>query len=107
MPLLIRTVYAEWLKNEGVDVKVSVHHAALDPFRGYANAIRAELPDAVAALEPFHVVRLGSNTLDEVRRRVPQETLGPARVDGRPAVSDPTDADDRARTSDIETDPLC
>jgi hypothetical protein len=49
----------------------------LDPFRGYANTIRDELPDAVAVLDAFHVVKLGSTALDEVRRRVQQETLGP------------------------------
>ncbi|TCN39312.1 transposase [Kribbella orskensis] len=70
------TVYADWLKNEGLEVTVSVEHAALDPFRGYANAIRDELPDAVAVLDAFHVVKLGSTAIDDVRRRVQQETLG-------------------------------
>src|SRR5215218_1203879 len=51
-------------------------HAALDPFRGYGNAIRDELPDAVAVLNAFHVVRLGTQVVDEVRRRVQQETVG-------------------------------
>ena len=44
-------VYADWLTEHGVDVKVTAEHAALDPFRGYANAIRDELPDAVAVLD--------------------------------------------------------
>jgi transposase len=69
-------VYADWLKEQGVEVTVTVEHAALDPFRGYANAIRDELPDAVAVLDAFHVVKLGSTVLDEVRRRVQQDTLG-------------------------------
>ena len=34
-------------------------HRHLDPFRGYANAIRDELDDAIAVLDAFHVVRLG------------------------------------------------
>lgn len=55
-------------------MKVTVEHAALDPFRGYANAIRDELPDAVAVLDAFHVVKLASNAPDEVRRRVQQTT---------------------------------
>jgi transposase len=58
-----------------VDVTISVEHAALDPFRGYANAIRDELPDAVAVLDAFHVVKLAGQVLDEVRRWVQQETL--------------------------------
>src|SRR5215208_6632419 len=68
-------VYADWLTEHGVDVKVTVEHAALDPFRGYANAIRDELPDAVAVLDAFHVVKLTGQALDEVRRRVQQQTL--------------------------------
>jgi transposase len=52
-----------------------VEQAALDPFRGYANAIHDELPDAVAVLDAFHVVRLGTQVVDEVRRRVQQDTL--------------------------------
>jgi transposase len=63
------------LKEEGLEVTVTVEHAALDPFRGYANAIRDELPDAVAVLDAFHVVKVGSTALDEVRRRVQQQTL--------------------------------
>lgn len=71
-------VYADWLLDqgvEGVDVKVTIEHAALDPFRGYANAIRDELPDAVAVLDAFHVVKLVGSALDDVRRRVQQATL--------------------------------
>jgi transposase len=68
-------VYADWLEGQGVEVTVTVEHAALDPFRGYANAIRDELPDATAVLDAFHVVKLAGNALDEVRRRVQQETL--------------------------------
>jgi transposase len=40
------------------------------------NAIRDGLPDAVAVLDAFHVVRLGTQVVDEVRRRVQQDTLG-------------------------------
>jgi transposase len=50
--------------------------AALDPFRGYANAIRDERPDAIRVLDAFPVVKLGSAMVGEVRRRVQQDTLG-------------------------------
>ncbi len=69
-------VYADWLVAQGVDVTLSIEHAALDPFRGYANAIRDELPEATAVLDAFHVVKLAGNALDEIRRRVQQATLG-------------------------------
>jgi len=69
-------VYAAWLKNRPTPFVAGVEQAALDPFRGYANAIRDELPDAVAVLDAFHVVRLGTQVVDEVRRRVQQHTVG-------------------------------
>jgi len=50
--------------------------AALDPFRGYATASCTSLPSATRVLDAFHVVRRGLDALDEVRRRVQQDTLG-------------------------------
>lgn len=70
------TAYAGWLKAQAEVFVAGIEHAALDPFRGYANAIRDELPDAVAVLDAFHVVKLGTQVVDEVRRRVQQEQLG-------------------------------
>lgn len=70
------TAYAGWLGQQRAEFINAVEHAALDPFRGYANAIRDELPDAVAVLDAFHVVRLGTQVLDEVRRRVQLDTVG-------------------------------
>ncbi|MFF2243293.1 transposase [Arthrobacter sp. NPDC058130] len=64
--------YADWLKHR---FTTCIKTAALDPFRGYANAIRDELPEATVQ-EAFHVVKLGSAMVDEVRRRVQQDTLG-------------------------------
>jgi len=70
------TVYAAWLREQAAEFVAGIEHAALDPFRGYANAIRDELPDAVAVLDAFHVVKLGTQVVDEVRRRVQQDTTG-------------------------------
>lgn len=70
------TVYKAWLDTQPDGFVDGVETAALDPFRGYANAIRDGLPDAVAVLDAFHVVRLGTQVVDEVRRRVQQDTLG-------------------------------
>ena len=68
--------YADWLKDRGAGFTAGIKTAALDPFRGYANAIRDELPEAITVLDAFHVVKLGSAMVDEVRRRVQQETRG-------------------------------
>jgi len=70
------TVYRTWLEEQTDAFRAGVRRAALDPFRGYANALRDALPDATPVLDPFHVVKLGSQMLDEVRRRVQQDTLG-------------------------------
>src|SRR5215210_3731702 len=70
------SVYKAWLKAQPDGFIDGVEQAALDPFRGYANAIHDGLPDAVAVLDAFHVVRLGTQIVDEVRRRVQQDALG-------------------------------
>ena len=69
-------VYATWLQQRGDAFRRRVKVAALDPFAGYKNAIDDELEDAVAVLDAFHVVKLGTAAVDEVRRRVQQATLG-------------------------------
>ncbi|MGY6556763.1 MAG: transposase [Schaalia turicensis] len=44
------------------------------PFHGYMNAIDDQLEDTVAVLDAFHVVKLGTAAVDEVRRRIQQKT---------------------------------
>ena len=67
--------YARWLDARTAGFRANIKHAALDPFRGYANALRDSLSDAVQVLDAFHVVKLGTQVVDEVRRRVQQEQL--------------------------------
>ena len=45
-------------------------------FSGFKTAATEELPDAVTVMDPFHVVRLAGNALDECRRRVQLATQG-------------------------------
>ena len=68
--------YRGWLDARDEAFRAGVRQAALDPFRGYANALRDSLSDAVQVLDAFHVVKLGTQVVDEVRRRVQQEQLG-------------------------------
>ncbi len=68
--------YADWLKEQGPGFTSGIKVATLDPFRGYANAIRDELPEAITVVDAFHIVKLGTAMVDEVRRRVQQATLG-------------------------------
>jgi transposase len=69
------TVLAEWLADRNGAWRAAVTTASLDPFR-YATALTAQLPDAVRVLDPFHVVKLGLACVDDVRRRVQQDTTG-------------------------------
>ena len=68
--------YADWLEDRGAGFRKGVKVAALDPFQGYKTAIDDKLEDAVAVLDAFHIVKLGTHAVDECRRRVQQETLG-------------------------------
>ncbi len=70
------TVLAQWISAQPADWRDGISVAALDPFRGYATALRTSLPDAVRVLDAFHVIRLGFAAVDDVRRRVQQESTG-------------------------------
>jgi transposase len=48
----------------------------MDGFTGFKAAAAEELPEAVAVMDPFHVVRLAGDALDECRRRVQQAIHG-------------------------------
>ena len=67
--------YADWLQQRGGAFRNQVQIATLDPFAGYKKALDDELDDATAVLDAFHVVKLGTQAVDEVRRRVQQNTL--------------------------------
>ena len=58
----------EWLEN--------VRWAVLDLSGPYRAAFDTAIPDAAQVADPFHVVRLANTALDEVRRRVQNQTLG-------------------------------
>jgi transposase len=69
-------VLAGWLADRDPAWRARVVTASLDPFRGYASALAAQLPAAVRVLDPFHVVKLGLSCVDDIRRRVQQEQTG-------------------------------
>jgi transposase len=70
------TVLSQWISAQPLPWRAAVTVAALDPFRGYATALRTSLPHATRVLDAFHVTRLGFAAVDDVRRRVQQEDLG-------------------------------
>lgn len=68
--------YRSWLRERGEAFKAGVEIATLDPFHGYKNAIDDQLQDARSVLDAFHVVKLATQVVDDVRRRVQQDTTG-------------------------------
>ena len=58
----------------------------MDGFTGFKTAAAEEVPDAVAVMDPFHVVRLAGDALDLCRRRVQQDTCGHRGRNDRPAL---------------------
>ncbi|MCH8614414.1 ISL3 family transposase (plasmid) [Arsenicicoccus dermatophilus] len=70
------TVYGDWLTQRGDAFRAGVEVATLDPFHGYKNATSEHLADATAVVDAFHVVKLATSCVDDVRRRVQQATLG-------------------------------
>jgi transposase len=65
-----------WLAARSPDWLAQVGRVALDPWRGYANALVAPLGHATVVVDHFHAIRLANAVVDQVRRRVQQATLG-------------------------------
>jgi transposase len=70
-----KQVFKQWLANRPKAWQVGVEVVAMDGFTGFKTAAE-ELPNAVAVMDPFHVVRLAGDALDRCRRRVQQEQHG-------------------------------
>jgi transposase len=65
-----------WMNQRETEWREGIEVAALDPYRGYASALRAALPHALRVLDAFHVTRLGFGAVDDVRRRIQRELSG-------------------------------
>lgn len=66
----------DWLSTRPADWLAGVATVAIDPHRGYANGVRVHLGHARLVVDPFHAVALANRAIDDVRRRVQNETLG-------------------------------
>ncbi len=65
-----------WFSQRSLGWKAGIEVAAIDPYQGYATALRRALPGAQVVVDHFHAVRLANQVVDEVRRRTQQETTG-------------------------------
>ena len=73
---LSKAVFKQWLAARPADWAKRIEVVAMDGFAGFKTAAAEELPDAVPVMDPFHVVRLAGDALDQCRRRVQQDTVG-------------------------------
>jgi transposase len=71
-----KQAFKTWLTERPETWRDAVEAVAMDGFTGFKTATAEELPDAVAVMDPFHVVRLAGDALDRCRRRVQQATHG-------------------------------
>jgi transposase len=65
----------DWLGTRSREWLVGIRTVAIDPFRGYANGVALHLGRATLVVDPFHVIALANRAIDDVRRRVQNETL--------------------------------
>ena len=68
-----KKVFKTWLASQPDTWRENIEIVAMDGFTGFKSAAAEELPDATAVMDPFHVVHLAGDALDECRRRIQQE----------------------------------
>jgi len=71
-----KQAFKQWLADRPQAWREAVEVVAMDGFTGFKTATTEELPDAVAVMDPFHVVRLAGDALDRCRRRVQHDIHG-------------------------------
>jgi transposase len=67
-----KQAFKTWLAERPKAWRDGVDVVAMDGFTGFKTATAEELPDAVAVMDPFHVVRLAGEALDQCRCRIQQ-----------------------------------
>jgi len=82
-----KQAFKTWLSEREDSWRDAVEVVAMDGFTGFKTATVEELPDAVAVMDPFHVVRLAGDALDRCRRRVQQAVHGHRGRKGDPLYS--------------------
>ena len=65
-----------WLGDQPPSWRQSIDWGVLDRSGAYRRAFDVALPHAGQVADPFHVIRLANHSIDEVRRRSQNDTLG-------------------------------
>ncbi len=83
-----KQVFKMWLSERDETWRAGVEVVAMDGFTGFKTAAVEELTgDVTVVMDPFHVVRLAGDCLEQCRRRVQQQTLGHRGRAGDPLYS--------------------
>ena len=68
-----KKVFQTWLASQPHTWRENIKVVAMDGFAKFNSAADEELPDATAVMDPFHVVHLTGDALDDSRRHIQQE----------------------------------
>ena len=71
-----KKVLKTWLSQRDQEWRGRVEVVAMDGFTGFKSAAGEELPQARAVMDPFHVVSLAGDKLDQCRRRIQRAITG-------------------------------
>ena len=71
-----KKVLKTWLAARGESWRGRVEVVAMDGFTGFKSATGEELPQARTVMDPFHVVSLAGDKLDQCRRRIQRAITG-------------------------------
>lgn len=85
-----KAVFKQWLVARPKQWRDVIEVVAMDGFAGFKTAAAEEVPDAVAVMDPFHVVRLAGDGLDRCRSESSSRASGIGAASGirsrRPAA---------------------
>jgi hypothetical protein len=71
-----RDVVAAWLAERGEAWCDQILLATLDPAAGYRRGLLDHLDHATLVVDHFHAIKLANTAIDDIRRRVQQDTTG-------------------------------
>ncbi|WP_062381546.1 ISL3 family transposase [Demequina pelophila] len=71
-----KATFQTWLAERPRCWRERIESIAMDGFSGFKTAAAEELPTATAVMDPFHVVKLAGDALDQCRRRLQQAIHG-------------------------------
>ena len=71
-----KQAFKAWLAERPAEWRDQIEVVTMDGFTGFKTAAAETVPDAVAVMDPFHVVALAGDALDRCRQRVQQDTCG-------------------------------